>query len=45
MVRACRAQGGDEKCIKPSVGKPERRDNSEETDVDGKIILKCILGK
>jgi hypothetical protein len=27
------------------VGKPAERDHSEDKDVDGKIILECILGK
>jgi hypothetical protein len=27
------------------VGKPEGRDNLEDLDVDGRIVLKCILQK
>jgi hypothetical protein len=45
MNGTCSARGGDKKCEKILVGKPEGKAHSEDLGVDKRIILKWILGK
>jgi len=44
MGGACSKHGRYGKHYKIVVVNPERRDHVEDLDVDGKIILECILG-
>jgi hypothetical protein len=47
MGRACSTCGGGERrgACRVLVGKSEGRDHFEDIDIDGMIILKCILKK
>jgi hypothetical protein len=45
MVGSCSTHGGDEKCVQILLGKPEGKGPVGYLDVEGRIILKWILGK
>ena len=41
----CITYGGEERCLRVLVGKPEGKNHLEVPDVDGRIILKWIFRK
>jgi hypothetical protein len=45
MRRACSTSGGEEECIRTSVGKPAGKRPLEDQDVGWWIILKWILDR
>jgi hypothetical protein len=46
MGEICSTHEKNEKCVRIPVRKREaKRENSQDTDIDGREILECILGK
>jgi hypothetical protein len=44
MYGTCSTHGNDNKGVRDYDGNMKGRDHSEDLGVDGRIILKCILG-
>jgi len=45
MHGACSTYGGEDRCIRVLVGKPEGKNDLEDPGIDGRIILRWILRK
>jgi hypothetical protein len=45
MCGTCSTHGSDEKCIKILVENLKGRDYLKDLNIDGRIVLECILGR